>query len=97
MKIRHTFTSSLWQHSAPGGWYFVSLPNDLSLEIRSQSKHLEEGWGRLKVNATVDGLSWNTSIWYDKKLGTYLLPIKAAIRHKKNLIAPSLVEVLLAW
>ena len=97
MKIRHTFTSSLLQHSALGGWYFVSLPNDLSLEIRSQSKHLEEGWGRLKVNATVDGLSWNTSIWYDKKLGTYLLPIKAAIRHKKNLIAPSLVEVLLAW
>lgn len=80
MKIDVWFTAPLWQHSAPGGWHFVSLPSDLSQEIRFQVTHLEEGWGRLKVTATVDGQTWNTSIWYDKKLGTYLLPIKSNIR-----------------
>ncbi|MEY5134200.1 MAG: hypothetical protein RLZZ198_2204 [Bacteroidota bacterium] len=97
MKISHTFTAPLWQHSAQGGWYFVALPTDLSQEIRSQAKPLEEGWGRLKISAAVDGVAWNTSIWFDTKCGTYLLPIKAEIRKMKNLIVPSSVTVLLTW
>ena len=35
-KIKYTFTASVWQHSAPGGWYFVSLPQATALEIRQQ-------------------------------------------------------------
>jgi hypothetical protein len=97
MKISHTFTAPLWQHSAPGGWYFVSLPNDLSQEIRSQAKLFEEGWGRLKAVAKIGNSKWSTAIWFDSKRGTYLLPIKTEIRKKENLIVTSSVTVLLTW
>jgi hypothetical protein len=97
MKIHSRFTAPLWQYPSQGGWYFVALPTDLSQEIRSQAKPLEEGWVRLKISNAVDGVVWNSSIWFDTKRGTYLLPIKAEIRKTKNLIVPSSVKVLLTW
>ena len=50
-KIQYEFSAQTWQHAAPGGWYFVNLPVDVSSEIRAHFKWLEEGWGRLKVLA----------------------------------------------
>jgi hypothetical protein len=43
-KIKYEFSAKIWQHSAPGGWYFVSLPVELSNEIRENLKWQEEGW-----------------------------------------------------
>jgi hypothetical protein len=41
--------------------------------------------GRLKATAQIGDSIWKTAIWFDTKLNTYLLPLKAAIR-KKELI-----------
>jgi hypothetical protein len=83
MKISYSFSGKLWQHQAPkGGWYFISLPVDMSREIRENFRNQEEGWGRLKASAEIDGVKWETAIWYDSKKTTYLLPIKSEIRKK---------------
>lgn len=71
----------------------MSLPKDMSAEIRSFSKWQEEGWGRLKAEASVQGLNWKTAIWYDTKQQTYLLPIKAEIRKKLNAETGKALEV----
>jgi len=84
-KIKYDFSGKIWKHNANGGWFFVSLPTDISEEIREHLKWQEEGWGRMKASANVNGLEWNTAIWFDKKLNTYLLPIKADIRKKASL------------
>jgi hypothetical protein len=84
-KIHLPFTALLWKHSAPSGWYFVSLPVDLSKEIRQYAKDWEEGWGRLKVTAEIMGITWDTAIWFDTNHNTYLLPIKADIRKNATL------------
>ncbi len=42
--IRYEFSAKLWKFEGKGGWYFISLPQDLAQEIRSYSKYLEEGW-----------------------------------------------------
>jgi len=63
---------------------FISLPISVSTEIRANLKWQEEGWGRLKVSAKIGNSEWNTAIWFDTKKETYLLPIKAEIRKKKN-------------
>ena len=34
-----------------GGWTMVSLPKELSVEMRENFKWREEGWGRMKVTA----------------------------------------------
>ncbi|MDO8998041.1 MAG: DUF1905 domain-containing protein [Sediminibacterium sp.] len=49
-KIKYEFTAKMWQHSAPSGWHFVSLPAKISTEIRENLKWQEEGWGRLKAD-----------------------------------------------
>ena len=84
-KIRYDFRGKIWQHSAEGGWFFVSLPKEIAKEIRENLKWQEEGWGRMKAQASIKGIEWDTAIWFDKKRGTYLLPLKAGIRKKAAL------------
>lgn len=67
------------------GWNFLFMPHDLAKEIRSGHKHQEEGWGRMKVTAKIGNSEWKTSIWFDTKNDTYLLPIKAEIRKKEKI------------
>lgn len=79
-KIKYDFSGKIWKHNANGGWFFVSLSKEISKEIREHLKWQEEGWGRMKASTNVNGFEWETAIWFDKKLDTYLLPIKADIR-----------------
>lgn len=81
-KIGYEYMAKMWKHNSPGGWYFVSLPKNISKEIRDALKWQEEGWGRMKANVQVQGLKWETAIWFDTKMDTYILPIKAEIRKK---------------
>jgi len=48
-------------------------------------KSEEEGWGRLKATARIGNCEWKTAIWFDTKMNTYLLPLKAEIRKKEML------------
>ncbi|OMP32352.1 DUF1905 domain-containing protein [Mangrovimonas sp. DI 80] len=84
-KITYQFTSRIWKHDAPGGWYFASLPKDISKEIRAQLKWQEQGWGRMTAVAIIDTYEWQTAIWFDTKLDTYLLPIKAEARKNAHI------------
>ena len=67
------------------GWHFIFFPKDISKEIRSNHKWQEEGWGRMKVTARIGNAEWKTSIWFDTKNDTYLLPVKAEIRRKEKI------------
>lgn len=93
INITYKFTSPVWQHPSPGGWYFVSLPIEFSEEIRQNMKWQEEGWGRLKAKVKIRETSWDTAIWYDTKLGTYILPLKAVIRKKEKIKIGDIFEI----
>jgi hypothetical protein len=82
--IKFEFNGETWKYEGNAAWHFVSLPKDITLEIRENLKNLEEGWGRIKATAKVGQSEWKTAIWYDSKLNTYLLPIKALIRKKES-------------
>ncbi|WP_348810862.1 DUF1905 domain-containing protein [Flavobacterium maritimum] len=84
-KIKYEFITKIWQHAGQGGWHFVSLPHELAKEIRDNLKSEEEGWGRLKATAKIGNSEWGTAIWFDTKMNTYLLPLKAEIRKKEKL------------
>ena len=75
------------------GWHFVSFPKDLAKEIRGNHKWQEEGWGRMKAIVKLGGSEWKTSIWFDTKHDTYLLPLKAEIRRKEKIILDKDVEI----
>lgn len=95
-KIKYHFTAQIWRYGAAGGWHFVSLPVEISTEIRQHSGWQEEGWGRMKAIARIGDIEWNTAIWFDKKRNTYLLPVKAEVRKKLGLEVKSVLEVVLA-
>lgn len=95
MKLQYTFRAGCWRYSGPAGWYFVSLPTRLSKEIRKTLKPEEEGWGRLRLVARVGDTDWKTAIWFDTKLNTYLLPLKAAVRKKESIEAGALLAITL--
>lgn len=83
--IKYEFTGKPWRYDGPGGWIFLSLPLDMASEIRALFKNEEEGWGRLKATAKIGTTEWKTVIWFDTKMKTYLLPLKAEIRQKEKI------------
>lgn len=91
-KIKFEFHSKIWQHNGQGGWHFVSLPQDLSKEVRDNLRSHEAGWGRLQATAKIANSTWETAIWYDTKKKTYLLPLKAAIRKQEMLKTGQVIE-----
>lgn len=82
--IKYQFEAPVWQHNG-GGWHFVSLPEELSKEIRESLHWQEEGWGRMKAKAECKNVKWDTAIWYDTKHKTYILPLKAEVRKKADI------------
>ena len=92
--IKYEFKAEPWQYVGAGGWYFVPLPKEVSLQIRNYFKKEEEGWGRLKVTSKIGNTEWKTAIWFDTKMNTYLLPLKAEIRKKENLTVGKQVKVM---
>ncbi len=92
-RIKYEFSTTMWQHQAPGGWYFVALPKAISEEIRTHLKWQEEGWGRMKAQAAIGSVQWETAIWFDTKQGTYLLPIKADVRKKTGIVVDKAIAM----
>ena len=93
--VTYRFKAVPWRYEGPNGWYFVSLPADLSEEIRGLFKSEEAGWGQLKATAGIGTSEWKTAIWFDTKVKTYLLPLKAEIRKKENIAVDKDIEVTL--
>jgi Domain of unknown function (DUF1905) len=73
------FTSQLWKYSGASAWHFVTLPQDVSTRIKFLQSG-RRGFGSVRVFATVGASRFETSVFPDSKSGSYLLPVKAAIR-----------------
>jgi hypothetical protein len=93
-KIKYKFSAKIWKPSN-GSWHFGSLPKNMSSEIRQNLKWQEEGWGRLSAQAKIDEFEWKTAIWFDTKMGCYLLPVKADIRKKAGLKENQMIDILI--
>lgn len=71
-----TFRAKLWRYPGPGGWTFARIPE-------KHAPPATHGWGRTPVVASVDGRSWDTSVWRDRAHGT-LLPVPKRLRGEKD-------------
>ncbi|MGW4120009.1 DUF1905 domain-containing protein [Nocardia sp. NPDC004711] len=89
----YAFTAELWEWEAQASWHFVSLPESVADEIEERFGHTAAGFGSVKVKVAVGGSRWSTSIFPDGKRGTYVLPVKKAVRVAEGLNAGDPVEV----
>lgn len=77
---RYTFGAELWAYGGEASWVFVTVPADVSADIRALPRPPRPGFGSLKVAVRLGGTSWSTSIFPDAKSGCYVLPVKKAVR-----------------
>lgn len=80
-----TFTANLVRFPGKGGWTFAPVPEDCAPPVTA-------GWGRTPVTATVDGQTWETSVWRDSDRGSFL-PVPARIRRGKEAGASVVVSL----
>jgi len=82
-----TFTSLLWiwkGEANAGRWYFLTVPDEQSAEIKAQAFELPRGFGSVKVEAAIGDVVWRTSV-FPLNTGGYVLPVKADIRKRAKL------------
>lgn len=86
-RSRFSFTAEVWEHDGPAAWHFVSLPETVADEIEATWGHRAAGFGSLRVEVTIGKTRWSTSVFPDRKRGTYVLPLKKAVRVAERLAA----------
>ncbi len=70
------FRSTLFRYPGKGGWTFAPVPERYSPPVT-------HGWGRTPVTATVNGHTWETSVWRGKD-GRTLLAVPKPVRGTKG-------------
>lgn len=87
-----TFDAEVWLHSG-GSWHFVNVPEDDADEIEERFGRHAGGFGSVRVEVTIGGSRWKTSLFPDTKQATYVLPLKQAVRRAEGLSAGSTATV----
>lgn len=96
MKRHYKMQAEVWIYpGVKAAWHFLTLPKKQSVEIKKRFGMIAGGWGSLPIKANIGKTSWKTSIFPDKKRGTYLLPIKADVRKKENISAGDKIKFYL--
>lgn len=86
LDLDFTFTNEVWIFSATkASWHMITLPKDMSADIKAFTKHLAKGFRSVKVTATIGKTTWNTSLFPDSKSGCYFLPLKASVRKAEGI------------
>ena len=89
--IRVTGPVWLWS-GGQGSWHFLTVPEEQSDDIRAHGLAHRGGFGSVKVEARINGISWRTSV-FPQKTGGYILPVKASVRRDAAIAAGDQVSV----
>lgn len=69
----------LWSGET-AAWHFLGVAKKESAKIKEWIGKGKHGFGSVPVTVTLGKTVWTTSIFPDARSGTYLLPLKAAVR-----------------
>jgi hypothetical protein len=70
-----------WRGPAP--WFFVTVPDEQSRDLKAISGFVTYGWGVIPVQVRIGKTEFTTSLF--PKDGLYLVPVKASVRKAENL------------
>jgi hypothetical protein len=77
------FKGKIWYWRGPAPWFFVTMPEKQSSDLKEISGFVTYGWGVIPVQVRIGKTNWQTSLI--PKDGRYLVPIKASVRKAENL------------
>ena len=87
-----SFDNVLYEAAAEAPWVFVTLPPDMADEISALVPR-RPGFGSVRVAARIGSSEWNTSLFPSKADGSYVLPVKRAIRDSEEIDVGDTVQV----
>jgi len=82
----------LYWSNSEGGSHYLSLPEDVSLEIRAHAFMNPRGFRSVRVECTIRDVTWRTSV-FPQKSGGYFLPVKIDVCRKAGIAAGDDVTV----
>jgi hypothetical protein len=80
-----------WEARADSAWFFTAVPPELSDDIREIPRPTR-GFGSVRVRARIGRSAWATSI-FPSSDGSYVLPLKKAVRDAESLVDGGPVSV----
>lgn len=77
------FNGTIWFWRGPAPWYFVTMPENESRDLKAVSNEVTYGWGVIPVHVQIGKTAYTTSLF--PKDGHYIVPIKASVRKAEGL------------
>ena len=77
------FSGKIIYWKGPAPFYFVTIPEEISKDIKAVSKLVTYGWGVIPVGVHIGETEWETSLF--PKDDRYLVPIKDKVRKAEKL------------
>jgi hypothetical protein len=81
----------IWSNDE-GRVHFLSLPEELSGEVRAHALAFRRGFGSVRVEVALGDIVWRTSL-FPVKAGGYFLPMKIAVCREAGIAAGDQVTV----
>jgi hypothetical protein len=92
----YVVTAEVWRYPSEAGWHFVTLPDPIADELRARYSGRHRPFGSLPVRATLGDSTWTTSLFADRRSGSYLLPLKRGIRARERIECGERITVTLS-
>jgi Domain of unknown function (DUF1905) len=89
--LRLKFQATVIHWRGPSPFFFAPIPAEHVVDVRQAAKLVTYGWGMIPVKAAIGGVAFGTSLF--PKDDTYLLPIKAEVRKKRNITVGDTIDV----
>lgn len=91
IQLHFRFEAEIIHWRGPAPFYFAPVPQAIADEIAAVAKRVSYGWGVIPVEATVGSVVFTTSLF--PRDGTYLLPLKDAVRKEFDIPASGLLAI----
>ena len=87
------FSGEIWFWKGPAPWHFVTVPVEECRALDAAAAAVTYGWGMIPVTVQIGKTRWKTSLW--PKDGSYVVPLKTAMRKAEGLALGDVVIVRL--
>jgi hypothetical protein len=91
-----SFSGTVWEffsEKVSGGWFLVSLPPDVGEEIAFLTAENRRPFGSVKVQLTLGGSTWKSSLFRDSKIDSYVMLLRKDVREAEGIGAGDTVTV----
>lgn len=89
-----SFETEIFVWRGPAPYFFAPIPSDGADDIRRVARAASYGWGVIPVEVAIGEVNFTTSLF--PRDGTYLLPLKDAVRRAANLTSGDRIAVRMA-